>query len=81
MSFFLALLWRVKSGPGMQLTTAGMPPGQAVALGRLNSSGQAARCTSVPVHATECTRKWRFCRSRDSLGRGGVTHSVKVRSG
>lgn len=44
-------------GPGMQLTTAAVPPAQVdVALGLLNSSVQAARWTSVPVHATE----WRW---------------------
>lgn len=44
----------MKSGPGMQLTTAAMPPAQdRVALGLENSRGQAARCTSEPVHATE----------------------------
>lgn len=44
----------MKSGPGMQLTTAAMPPSQVdVAFGLLNSRGQAARWTSVPEHATE----------------------------
>lgn len=44
----------MKSGPGMQLTTAAVPPLQAdVALALLNSRGHAARWTSVPEHATE----------------------------
>lgn len=51
----------MKSGPGMQLTTAGMPPSQDdVLFGLLNSSGQAARWISVPVHATEWMWKLLF---------------------
>lgn len=53
-SFFFKALLCVNNGPGMQLTTAAMPPSQdKVAFGFLNSSGQAARWISVPVHATE----------------------------
>lgn len=41
--FFMARFWAY-SGPGTQLTTAGMPPGHlSVALTGLNSKGQAAR--------------------------------------
>lgn len=44
----------MNSGPGMQLTTAAVPPSQDTELlGILNSRGQAARWISVPVHATE----------------------------
>lgn len=61
LSFFFKPLFCVNSGPGMQLTTAAMPPAQDdVAFGLLNSRGQAARWTSVPVHATEWMRKWFF---------------------
>lgn len=62
-----------KSGPGMQLTTTGEPPRhEAVPLGPLNSMGHAARCTSVPAHATECTRYTFFWRSKNNLrGRKG----------
>lgn len=57
-SFFFRPLFCMKKGPGMQLTTAAMPPSQDnVVFGFLNSRGQAARWISVPVHATECTRK------------------------
>lgn len=53
-SFFFKPVFCMKSGPGMQLTTAGMPPVQDhVLLGLVNSSGQAARWTSEPEHATE----------------------------
>lgn len=52
-SFFFRPLFCMKSGPGMQLTTAAAPPSQDVPLALPNSRGQAARCTSVPVHATE----------------------------
>lgn len=53
-TFFFKPLLCMNCGPGMQLTTAAMPPSQEnVALGLLNSRGQAARWTSVPVHATE----------------------------
>ena len=57
--FFMPL--GVYWGPGTQLTTAGIPPRQkAVALAWLNSSGQAARCTSVPTQPTEWSRKTLF---------------------
>lgn len=60
----------MKKGPGMQLTTAAMPPPQDnVVFGFRNSRGQAARWISVPVHATECTRKEFFWRSRYNLRR------------
>lgn len=65
--FFKPLFW-MNSGPGMQLTTAGMPPSQLdVALGLLNCRGQAARWISVPAHATEWTWKWFFWRSKYNL--------------
>lgn len=57
LTFFFKLLFCINSGPGMQLTTTGMPLAQDdVPFGWLNSNGQAARWTSVPVHATEWTR-------------------------
>lgn len=53
-SFFFRPVFCMNNGPGMQLTTAAMPPPQDnVAFGFLNSRGQAARWISVPVHATE----------------------------
>lgn len=67
-SFFFKPLFCMNSGPGMQLMTAGMPPAQEdVAFGLLNSSGQAARWTSVPVHATEWRWKLFFWRSKYNL--------------
>lgn len=53
-SFFFRPLLCMNNGPGMQLTTAAVPPSQDTELlGFLNSRGQAARWISVPVHATE----------------------------
>lgn len=44
----------MNKGPGVQPTTAAVPPSHATeVLGFRNSRGQAARWISVPVHATE----------------------------
>lgn len=69
--FFLIPLLCINWGPGMQLTTAGMPPSQVnVAFGLVNSRGQAARWISVPVQATEWMWKWFFWRSKYNLKKG-----------
>lgn len=74
-----------KAGPGMQLTTACMPRGQACWRGAGGAScvGQRARWGSVPWHCTWCTQKllfWlRFFRlPRERSGNRGISGGERL---